>query len=60
MNNKLKLKTVIARVPYDLWKSVRIHAFQNEISMSQVIIDSLDKFNRKNEKKLQKEDNMLS
>ncbi len=58
--NKPKIKTVIARVPYDLWKAVKLHAFENEISMSDVVIESLDKFKRKKEKYLRKDDNVLS
>jgi hypothetical protein len=54
MSKNATIKTVIARVPYDLWRYVKVYSCDNDISMSRIVIESLNKFKNDKEKKLQK------
>ncbi|HWY33432.1 MAG TPA: hypothetical protein VNX68_02225 [Nitrosopumilaceae archaeon] len=59
MKQKLKEKAVIARVPYDLWKYIKMTAVHDDKSVSSIINDCLIRFKNKREKKLTNVDNLI-
>lgn len=52
MKNDKKVKTFVVRLPRDLWLFLRKHSVDIECSMNKIILECMDSYKEKNEKKL--------